>query len=116
MIDLARGLPPISRLEENLKRLALAKCNNVHFHLMDEMGICFELDVYKGTENIRGTKPYTKEEMRDIAEFCHTLGIKVLPEIEIPAPAGFLLNIRPELKCKTDIENQSVWTVCAGNI
>lgn len=115
MIDLARGLPPIVRLKEDLKRLALAKCNNVHFHLMDEMGICFESDVYKGTENIRGTKPYTKEEMRDIVEFCHTLGIKVLPEIEIPAHASFLLNIRPELKCKTDIENQSVWTVCAGS-
>lgn len=115
MIDLARGLPNIARLKEDLMRLALAKCNNVHFHLMDEMGICYQSEVYRCAEDIRGTKPYTKDEIREIVRFCHKLGMTVLPEIEIPAHAGFLLKTHPELKCETDIENQSIWTVCAGS-
>ena len=115
MIDLARGLPNITRLKEDLMRLALAKCNNVHFHLMDEMGICYRSEVYKCAEDIRGTRPYTKDEIRELTEFCHRLGMTVLPEIEIPAHAGFLLKTHPELKCETDMENQSIWTVCAGS-
>lgn len=115
MIDLARGLPEPERLKEDLRRLALAKCNNVHFHLMDEMGICYLSDIYKSVDDIRGTARYSKATMREIAAYCDTLGISVVPEIEIPAHAGYLVKMHSELRCDTDIENQSDWCVCAGN-
>lgn len=114
MIDLARGLPNIERLKEDIKRLSLAKCNFLHFHLMDEMGICYESAVFRG-ENIRGTKRYGIDTMKELVKYCHDLGISVIPEIEIPAHAKYLLKEYPELKCDCDDENQSLWTICAGN-
>ncbi len=114
MIDLARGLPDFARLTEDIKRLSLAKCNVLHFHLMDGMGICYESAVYEG-EDIRGTKRYSIDTMRELVKYCEDLGISVIPEIEIPAHAAYLLHRHPEFLCECDIENQSKWDVCAGN-
>lgn len=114
MIDLARGLPDFERLKEDIKRLSLAKCNFLHLHLMDSMGICYESTVFEG-EDIRETKRYTKTEMYELVSFCHELGISVIPEIEIPSHATYLLQKHPELRCDCNIANQSLWNICAGN-
>ena len=114
MIDLARGLPDIGRLKEDLKRLSLTKCNHIHFHLMDSLGIAYQSDVYRGSGDIRGTKPYTKQTIIEIVQFCHLLGMTVVPEIEFPAHASTLLATHPELKCDTDVDEPSTWVVCAG--
>ncbi len=114
MIDLARGLPDFDRLKEDIKRISLAKCNYLHLHLMDSKGICYESNVYSG-DDINGTKRYPISAMKEINSFCAMLGITVIPEIEIPAHAHYLLRTHPEFKCRCGIENQSTWCICAGN-
>ncbi len=114
MIDLARGLPDFERLVEDVKRLALAKCNKLHLHLMDMQGICYESDCFK-CEEIRGTKPYTKEQLKRLVDLCKELCIEIVPEIEYPAHATKLLEVKPELRCKVNKENESLWTVCMGS-
>ena len=114
MIDLARGLPPIDVLKEDLRIASLAKCNSVHFHLMDSAGLCYRSDVIKIREKISGTELYSKEEIKEIAEYCDKLGLKIVPEIEVPAHASGLVSCYPELKCQTNVKEQSNWVVCAG--
>lgn len=114
MIDLARGLPDKDRLKEDIKRLSLAKCNKLHLHLMDSLGLCYVSEVFK-TDSIRGTEPYSKEDLKALVAYCNGLGIDVIPEIEIPAHAKQLLLKYPQLKCQTEAENPSDWVVCAGS-
>ena len=40
--------------------------------------------------------------------------MEIIPEIEFPAHANALTKTYPNLKCQTNIENQSLWTVCLG--
>lgn len=114
LIDLARGVPNIEVLKEDIKIASLAKCNKLHLHLMDSLGICYKSDVYKSSEQIRGTKIYSKEEMKDLVAYCDSLGIEIIPEIEVPSHADDLVANYPALKCETSFENASNWVVCAG--
>ncbi len=115
MIDIVRGLPDIVRLKEDLLRLALVKCRFVHFHLMDMSGMCYLSDVFPLDTPIRGTKRYTKAMLKDLIEYCDSIGLEVIPGIEIPSHAHSLTQFFPNLMCKTDIENPSNAVVCAGN-
>ena len=115
MIDLARGLPDKERLKEDLKRISLGKCNRVHFHLMDSEGICYRSDVFPFDDEINGTKTYSKQDLKGLVSYCKELGMEIIPEIEFPAHANALTKIYPTLKCQTDLEEQSGWTVCMGN-
>ena len=115
MIDLARGLPDVDRLKEDIRLLSLAKCNYLHLHLMDSFGMCYDSDVFYSSDAIRGTRRYTKRQIASIVEYCKSLGITVVPEIEIPAHATMLVKSFPKLKCKVNFENQSLWAVCAGS-
>ena len=115
MIDLARGLPNKNRLQEDLKRLSLAKCNRVHFHLMDGEGICYRSDIFPFDHEINGTNIYSKQDLKDLVAYCKELGMEVIPEIEFPAHANALTKNFPQFKCQTSLHEQSGWTVCMGN-
>lgn len=114
MIDLARGLPDLQRLKKDIKILSLAKCNKLHLHLADSLGLCYESSVFSYTEDIRGTKRYSKQTLKELVEYCKTLAIEIIPEIEIPAHATQLLEVKPQLRCEMEEENTSLWTICAG--
>ena len=116
LIDLARGLPDYERLKEDVKRLALAKCNYIHLHLMDSFGICYESDVLgMPSDGIRGTKIYTKAQMKEFVSYCDALGIELIPEFEIPAHANYIVEKFPQMACQVDIENPSKAVVCVGS-
>ncbi len=115
LIDLARGLPDFSRLKEDILRLSLAKCTHVHLHLMDEKGLCYESDVFKMDDDIRGTKLYTKEMLKELVVYCKQLGIEIIPEFEIPAHSHYLTRHIKQVACKTNLQSPSPAVVCAGN-
>jgi len=115
LIDLARGLPDFDKLKEDVKRLSLAKCNYIHLHLMDSMGLCYYSDILRNDNGIKGTELYTKTQMKEFVSYCDALGIEVIPEFEIPAHANYLVETYPDLACKAEIENPSTAVVCAGS-
>ncbi len=106
-------MTPLKRLFEDIKRLSLAKCNSITFHITDNLGNCCKSDVFTPLKDIRGTSLYTKEEMKELADFCEKLCINAVSGIEFPAHGTFLTENPPELKCQTS-EN-SVYTVCVGS-
>ncbi len=115
MIDLARGLPPMQRLQEDLLRFALVKGRFLHLHLMDSEGMCYLSDVFPLDTPLRGTARYRKEDLKDLVRYCDSLGLEIIPEIEFPSHASTLVQSFPELKCKTKLEHPSTMVVCAGN-
>lgn len=115
MIDLARGLPDLARLKEDIRRLALFKCNYLHLHLVDSQGTCFKSDVMPFTGQINGTERAEKSYLREIAASCKRLGIEIIPEIEIPSHASGLYSLDENVRCVTDLPDPSPANVCAGS-
>lgn len=134
LLDLARGYVEIEVLKEHLVRLARLKFSYVHLHLMDRQSYILKSDVVPNPDNHR---QYTKEELKDIVEFCKLLSLEAIPEIEFPSHAVNLIKSVPELACDIiDIElaqkgvsdadsprkhcyidterNVSSWSVCIG--
>lgn len=96
LLDLARGYVEIDILKEHLVRLAKLKFSYVHLHLMDRQSYILKSDVVPNPDNHR---QYTKEELRDVVEFCKLLSLEAIPEIEFPAHAVNLIKSVPELAC-----------------
>lgn len=96
LLDLARGYVEIGELKEHLLRLAKLKFNYVHLHLMDRQSYILKSNVVPNPDN---HKQYTKEELKDIVDFCKLLSLQVIPEIEFPAHAVNLLKALPQLSC-----------------
>lgn len=115
LIDLARGIPDINRLKEDIRRLALFKCNYVHLHLMDAQGTCYNSSVVPFTGQINGTNRCDKAYLAELAAFCEKLGIEVIPEIEIPSHASGLWHLDPKIRCVTDLPDPSPACICAGS-
>lgn len=115
MIDLARGLPDKTRLKEDLKRLALFKCNVLHLHLVDSRGTCYVSDVISFGDQINGTDRVPKSWLVEIAEYCRLLGLEVVPEIEAPSHASALWLADENVRCKTNLADPSPANVCAGS-
>ncbi|MBO5452460.1 MAG: family 20 glycosylhydrolase [Clostridia bacterium] len=134
LLDLARGYVEISVLKEHIVRMALLKFNYVHLHLMDRQSYVLESSVFPNPDKHR---LYSKNEIRELLNFCKALSIEVIPEIEIPAHAVNQIKALPELSCEIDdiqgaleqirsIDNPrkreftdalkgiSTWVVCAG--
>lgn len=134
LLDLARGYVEIPQLKEHLVRLGKLKFNFVHFHLMDRQSYIIDSEVVPNPDHQRR---YTKAELKDLVTFCNLLGLEIIPEIEFPAHAVYLVSALPELACDIidmekackaveAVENPkkenyidrkkrvSSWTVCVG--
>lgn len=115
MIDLARGVPDLQRLKEDLLRIALLKATHIHFHLMDTNGICYETEVFKQEQFPVGRPLLKKSEVKELVQYCDALGLIVIPEIDVPAHANGIINANPEIACRVPYANPSRYVVCAGN-
>ncbi len=88
MIDVSRHFIPIDVLKRNLDGMAAVKMNVFHWHLSDDQGFRVESKVYprlqgEGSEGMY----YTQAEIRDFVAYAHDLGIRVVPEFDIPGHA-----------------------------
>ena len=109
MLDVARGYIEIGVVRRRLFEIALSRFNILHLHLMDSNGYALESGALPDKSGGR----YTKEEMRGIVAYAASLGIQIVPEIELPGHACFLLEKLPSLACKSD--KPSSWAVCVSN-
>lgn len=94
-----------------LEIMALHKLNNFHWHLTDDQGWRFfseehllltEIGSYRSHTNFNSTPHsgyYTKEDMKEIVEYAHSLFIKVIPEIDSPGHTVSAIAAYPHLSC-----------------
>ncbi len=98
MIDVARHFQPIEVLKRNLDAMASVKMNVFHWHLTDDQGFRVESKVYPKLHEIGGDGLYyTQEQIKDVVKYASNLGIRVVPEFDIPGHATAFLAAYPEL-------------------
>lgn len=145
MLDVARHFFPKEYILKTLDRMAMLKLNTFHFHLVDNEGWRIEIKKYpKLTQvgawrvdqenkhwnartdndpNEKGTYGgfYTQEDIKEIVAYAAQRGIRVVPEIEMPAHVMSAIAAYPELSCHERpiaVPSGGVWPItdiyCAG--
>ena len=103
MIDAARHFQPIAVLKRNLEAMASVKLNVFHWHLTDDQGFRVESKVYpKLQQEASDGLFYTQEQIKDLVKYASNLGIRVIPEFDVPGHSSAILTAYPELSSKED--------------
>ena len=116
MLDVCRHFMPLDEIKKLLQAAAVLKLNRMHWHLTDDQGWRIEIRKYpllteKGAvrgdsffggtpEAERNSGYYTQEEIRDLVAYAKSLGIEIIPEIEIPGHAAAMLAAYPQFGCR----------------
>lgn len=85
MIDCSRHFEPIGVIERTLDGMAAVKMNVFHWHLSDDQGFRMESRVFPkltgmGSDGLY----YTQDEAREVVAYARGLGIRVVPEFDMP--------------------------------
>ena len=105
MIDAARHFQPIDVIKRNLDAMASVKLNVFHWHLTDDQGFRIESKVFSKLQEIAADGLYyTQEQIKDVVKYASNLGIRVVPEVDVPGHASAILAAYPELGSKDSYE------------
>ncbi len=101
MIDAARHFQPVAVIKRNLDAMASLKMNVFHWHLSDDQGFRIESKVFPKLHlEASDGLYYTQNQIKDIVSYASNLGIRVVPEIDVPGHATAILTAYPELGSK----------------
>jgi len=101
MIDVARHFQPIGVIKRNLDAMAAVKMNVFHWHLTDDQGFRVASKKYPKLQELASDGLYyTHEQITDIVNYASNLGIRVVPEFDVPGHASAILTAYPELGSK----------------
>lgn len=94
MLDVGRYYMSPTFIKRMVRRLSRYKINTLHLHLTDNPA--WRLEVSKYPELTEASthwktrlpgKFYTKQELRNLVQYCRKLNIQVIPEIDMPGHA-----------------------------
>jgi hexosaminidase len=103
MIDVSRHFQPVSVIKRNLDAMASVKLNVFHWHLTDDQGFRIESKVYPKLQELASDGLYyTQEQIKDVVSYASNLGIRVIPELDVPGHASAILTAYPEYGSKDD--------------
>ena len=89
MHDVGRSFIPFEELKKQIVLFARYKVNVFHFHLTENQAWRFEVKSYPQLTSTSSMTRlpgmfYTQEQCREIDELAYTLGMTVIPEIDMP--------------------------------
>ncbi|GGW92058.1 beta-N-acetylhexosaminidase [Salegentibacter mishustinae] len=145
MLDVSRHFFEKEYIFKTIDRLAFLKMNTLHLHLVDDQGWRIEIKKYPKLTEVGAfrvdqedkhwdarsdNKPgeeasyggfYTQKDIKQIVAYAAKHGIKVVPEIEMPAHVTSAIAAYPELSCTgkpVAVPSGGVWPItdiyCAG--
>jgi hexosaminidase len=98
MLDVCRHWMPVEVVKRNLDAMAAVKLNVLHWHLSEDDGFRVESKRYPRLHQMGSNGDYyTQEQMRDIVAYAHGLGIRVIPEFDMPGHSTAWFAGYPEL-------------------
>ncbi|WP_299886129.1 family 20 glycosylhydrolase [uncultured Lacinutrix sp.] len=101
MIDTARHFQPIDVIKRNLDAMASVKLNVFHWHLTDDQGFRVESKIYPKLQELASDGLYySQEQIKGIVAYASNLGIRVIPEFDVPGHASAILTAYPNLGSK----------------
>ena len=97
MIDASRHFMPVEVVKRNLDGMSAVKMNVLHWHLSDDQGFRVECRSFPKL-HMAGSDGfyYSREEITDVIEYAADLGIRVMPEFDIPGHSTSWLAAYPE--------------------
>ena len=85
MLDVSRHWMPVPVVLRNLDAMAAVKFNVFHWHLSDDQGFRVESKLFPKLHELGSDgKFYTQDEIRSVIAYARNLGIRVVPEFDIP--------------------------------
>ena len=98
MIDSGRHFMPVHQLKRNLDAMAAVKLNVLHFHLTEDQGFRVESRRHPRLHQMGSDGQfYTQDQLRDVIGYAAALGIRVMPEFDMPGHVTSWLAGHPEL-------------------
>jgi len=98
LIDSVRHFIPLSTIKRQLDGMAAAKLNVFHWHLTDDQGWRIESKTYPKLHQLASDNLYyTQQEIKDLVTYASNLGIRVVPEFDLPGHASAIAVAYPEL-------------------
>ena len=90
-LDVARRFVPIAALENIVEGMAYSKLSVLHLHLSDEPAMRLEVKAFPElTAGLAAGQWYAQDEMAAFVRFAHARGVRVVPELDVPAHAAGL--------------------------
>lgn len=93
MLDTARHFLPLRDLLRTLDAMAVFKLNVLHLHLSDDQAVRFPSRRYP---RLASGEHYSREDLANLVEHAADLGIRVVPELDVPGHATAWLVAYPE--------------------
>lgn len=98
LIDSARHFMPVKDILRQLDGMAAAKMNVLHWHLTDDQGWRFASTAYPKLQQLASDGDfYTQAQMKEVVRYATSLGIRVVPEMDLPGHASAIAVAYPEL-------------------
>jgi hexosaminidase len=102
MIDSARHFMPIQVLQRNIDGMEAVKMNVFHWHLSENQGFRVESKKFPKLHEMGSDGLYyTQDEVRELIEYAHDRGIRVVPEFDVPGHSTAWLVGYPEFASGT---------------
>ena len=101
MIDVSRHFEPVNVIKRNLDAMASVKLNVFHWHLSDDQGFRVEVKSRPKLHQLASDGLYyTQNQVLEVIEYANNLGIRVMPEFDLPGHATSWLVAYPEMASK----------------
>lgn len=91
LIDTARNYFSVDSIKRTIEAMASSKLNTFHWHITDSQSFPFvskSNPTFSKLGAYSPSKVYTEKDIKEIIEFAHVRGIRVLPEFDAPAHVG----------------------------
>ncbi len=114
-IDCSRHFFTVDELKKMIRMSAVFRLNRFHWHISDDQGWRIECRRYPKLHEISSVRAgdhfgnydsdqpeggyYSREDVAEIVDYCGSLGIEVVPEIDMPGHVTAILAAYPELSC-----------------
>ncbi len=86
LLDVSRHFQSVAEVERTLELMACCKFNVLHWHLSDDQGFRVESRVFPRLQELGSDGQfYSQSEIRQVIEHARRLGIRILPEFDMPA-------------------------------
>jgi hexosaminidase len=86
LLDVSRHYMPMEVIKRNLEGMAAVKMNVLHWHLSDDQGFRIQCKTFPKLHEMGSDGfYYTQDQIREIIAFADNLGIRVVPEFDIPS-------------------------------
>lgn len=97
-LDCSRHFIPLAGIQRTLDGMALVKLNVFHWHLSDDQGFRVESKRFPKLHEMGSDGLYYRQsEIRELIEYAYLLGIRVVPEFDMPGHTTSWFAGYPEL-------------------